>query len=359
MKEGITSLNVESGVKFIKGIDLINRVKDEPEPKFLWHGIPEGSKGMIAGVAKTGKTTLAENLAISMAVGRREFLGFELDPEPKRVLFINLEESYRLRGRRNLKQISQFSRVEKELFDENYLNSPYDFPEFLVSQEDWQKVRECVIASEAKVVFIDSITHMFEGKIEDSQAANKFVKKFRETFEDLEVTIVVVHHSIKGNDGPMEQHNIAGSRIIQQELEYAIGLSDIPTSTGGNYMCMLYNKHISKDSTTATLYKIDEFGWVQHVGVNNKYDLYKDKLDGRTSTTNRDVIYDYVKSQTSQDSQTIKATDLMNYFVEGDNSKMSKDTLYKNVNKLIGAGQLEKYGHGEYKLSFKENALQS
>jgi KaiC/GvpD/RAD55 family RecA-like ATPase len=55
-------------VKFTRGIDLIKRVESEPEPNFLWHGIPEGSKGLIAGVAKTGKTTLAENLAMSLSV---------------------------------------------------------------------------------------------------------------------------------------------------------------------------------------------------------------------------------------------------------------------------------------------------
>ena len=65
-------------VKFERAIDIINRVKSEPEPNFLWTGIPEGSKGLITGAPKTGKTTLAENLAISMCTGRKEFLGLSL-----------------------------------------------------------------------------------------------------------------------------------------------------------------------------------------------------------------------------------------------------------------------------------------
>jgi hypothetical protein len=59
-------------IKIIKGIDQINEVMKEPIPKVIWGGIPEGSLGLITGVAKTGKTTFAENLAFSIAVGRKK-----------------------------------------------------------------------------------------------------------------------------------------------------------------------------------------------------------------------------------------------------------------------------------------------
>jgi len=150
-------------LSFERGIDIINRVKSEPEPNFIWHGIPVGSKGLITGVAKTGKTTLAENLAISLSVGKKEFLGFELDGIPKKVLFINLEESYKLHGRRNAKQISKLTDIERQAFGENYMCAPDGFPEFLITDEDWSMVRDCIIDSKAEVVFIDSLTHMFDG----------------------------------------------------------------------------------------------------------------------------------------------------------------------------------------------------
>ena len=72
----------------------------------MWNGIPEGSTGLITGVAKTGKTTFAENLAISLSVGKKEFYGCNMDGIPKKILFINLEENYRIFSRRNEKQIA-------------------------------------------------------------------------------------------------------------------------------------------------------------------------------------------------------------------------------------------------------------
>lgn len=339
-------------LKFVRAIDIINRVKSEPEPNFLWAGIPEGSKGIITGAPKTGKTTLAENLAISMCVGRKEFLGFPLDGKARKVLFINLEESYMLHGRRNLKQISQLSEIELKLHEENYLCVPNDFPEFLITDNDWSMLRDCIEASKAEVVIIDSLTHMFDGEIEKSSSAKKFIEKFRNILKDLKVTVIVVHHNTKGNDGPITQDNIAGSRVILQEFEFALGLANIPTSIGGNYFCMLYNKHVEKDDTTATLYKLNQNGWVENLGVDNKFNLYKDNnIDGRTSTVNIDIIYDYVKSMTSQGSQIITTTELMSKFVENNTGVMSKDTLHKSLKKLEKKGKIVKESQGKYKLN--------
>ena len=341
-------------IKITKAIDLINRVAIEPEPKILWNGIPEGSKGLVVGVSKTGKTTLAENLAFSLAVGRKDFFGKPLSGEPEKVLFINLEESYRVRSRRNAKQILELTDSEKEYFNENYISTPEDFPEFFESNEDWQYAKDYIEASEANIVFIDSLSHMFKGQIEATEPSVLFVKKFREYIATGNKTIIVVHHNTKGNDKPIEQDSIAGSRIIAQEFEYAIGLGNIPTEQGGSYMCTLFNKYVENDSTLATLYKVSPNNWVQNLTTTNKFELYKDaKFDYRTSTSNKDSIYDYIVSQSSQDSSIVETAELKKHFV--DSSRMSKETFHKNINQLVTQNRLFKPQKGQYQLKVGNN----
>lgn len=350
--EGATQFSNESKVKkfkITKAIDLINRVKNEPEQKIIWNGIIEGSKGIIAGVGKTGKTTLAENLAISIVIGKKEFFGYPLSGIPQKVLFLNLEESYRLRSRRNLKQIENLSKNEIKLFSENYISTPEGFPEFIITENDWLCVREYIMDSEADIIFIDSLTHMFKGQIESSEACTSFLKNFRKYISSLKKTVIVVHHNTKGNDKPIDMDSIAGSRVITQEFEYAIGLGNIPKRTGGNYMCMIYNKYIEKNDTEANLYKINQFNWVENIGIANKYDLYTEtKNDNRIRTENKDLLFSYIKSQYSKDSQPILTGDLKKEFVENSTQIMSKYTLHKNLNKLIDDGLIEMKGHGNY-----------
>lgn len=355
VKKGVGTTNVREGkFKITKCIDLINKVREEPEPTIIWNGIVQGSKGLIVGVSKTGKTTLAENIAISIAVGRKEFCGYELSGIPEKVLFINLEESYRVKSRRNLKQIAILSQDEKELFSMNYMSTPIDFPEFLITDENWTDLSDYIMDTDAKYVFIDSLSHMFEGQIETSEPAIRFVKKFRKFISSSNKTIIVVHHNTKGNEKPIEQDSIAGSRIIAQEFEYAIGLGNIPTKKGGSYMCTLFNKYVANDPNTATLYTINAENWVENIGIANKYDLYSDsKIDHRINSSNKDLILNHIQSQYSQGSQTTLTGDLKKNYVENDTKTMSKDTLHKSLDKLIDDNKIEIVKRGEYKPKLK------
>lgn len=344
-----------STIKIIRAADLHKKLKEEPEPKIVWNGIVEGSKGLIVGVSKTGKTTLAENLAISLAVGKTEFFGYPLQGIPEKVLFINLEESYRVRGRRNIKQISTLSAEEYELFDQNYFSTPEDFPEFMTSESNWNYLHDYIKAVDPKYVFIDSLSHMFEGQIENSDPSMKFVKKFRDYVTVLGKTVIVVHHNTKGNDRPIAQDSIAGSRVIAQEFEYAIGLANVPTSKGGNYLCKLYNKYFENDENAATIYKVNENNWVQSIGMANKFDLYKETVtDYRFDSSNKDTVYNYITSQISQTGQdSINASELTKQFVE--TRVMSKDTLYKSLGKLIDENKIDKpMKKGDYSLTKNE-----
>ena len=334
-----------------KASDLILRVESEPEPTIVWNGIVEGSKGMFVGLGKTGKTTMTENLAISIAVGNRDYLGFPLSGIPKKILFANIEESYLLRTRRNIRQISKLTTSERTLFDENYVSTPVDFPEFIYSDEDWAKLRDYIIESEADIIFIDSLSHLVEGKIESSQDCMKFVQKYRKYITPLKKTIIVVHHNVKGNDRPISQDGIAGSRIISQEFEYAIGLSNIPTESGGKYFCTLFNKYVETDDTKVILYRINEENWLENLGEENKFRIYTaTKPDYRQDSTNKDLIYNYCQSQSSQGSQITVTADLMKTFVNNDTKTMSKDTLYKSLDKLKAEGKIETPEKGVYKL---------
>ena len=335
------TVNEKRAYRITTSMELIKKVNNEPEPTFLWNGIPEGSIGLITGVAKTGKTTFAENLATSLAVGRKEFFGYSMDGKPRKVLFINLEESYKIRSRRNAKQIQSLNDEELELYKNNYISTPEDFPEYLNEVEDWQILTDYIKKSEAEVVFIDSLSHMCIGEIEKSAVAQEFTKKVKIFLGRLNKTIIVVHHNTKGNEKPMTMDNIAGSRFINQEFQFAFGFGNIPTREGGNYACMLYNKYIEKDDSTAYLYRVDKTGWIDFIKKSNKHDLYQSfKRDGRSTTNNPKIIYDYVSSKSSQGSTTITAKEFMSDLVA--TGTMSRDTFYRHIDTIVSDGILKK-----------------
>ena len=340
----------EKNLKITKAIDLIKMVELEPKPKVIWDKISQGAFGLMAGVAKTGKTTFAENLAISLSIGRSEFFGHPLEGVPQKVLFINLEESYRVRSWRNKKQISSLSKEEFKLFCNNYFSTPTNFPEFINDDKDWDILSNYINHSEAEIVFIDSLTNMFNGKIEDSDTCRKFIQKMQDYIISLGKTVIIIHHNTKGNEKPIDQDSVAGSRVVLQYFQFIYGFANIPTEIGGKYMCSLTNKIFGIDSNEANLYRISENNWFTKTGTDNKYNLYKatktNSIDRRIDTKNKDLILNYIVSLGSQSSMSITSKQLMERFVS--TSTMAKDTLYSNLDKLLVEEKIVKINKGEY-----------
>jgi KaiC/GvpD/RAD55 family RecA-like ATPase len=346
-----------TNIKPVKAFEQIELVSSLAELEYIWDGIPVGSVGIITGVAKTGKTTFVEDLGISLAVGRGECLGRKLIGTPKVVLFMSLEESMFLRSRRGAKQLEELTEDELELFKENYYSVPEDFPTFINTEEDWNKIKEYIDAVNPDVLCIDSLTHMFKGKIEDSQSAQSFFQNFNKYIKKEGRTVIIIHHNIKGTDKVMTMGDIAGSRVISQEFEYAYGFGRIPNSTD-NYSLMLYNKHVELDDKLYK-YKINKNAWLH---LSETLEASNQIVDGRIDNRNKELIISSLLEICSQDSQgsldnsyTITSGELGTKFVE--TNTMSKDTMYKNIKILSNLGVVKKDKKGVY--TFSQNSLES
>lgn len=204
--------------------------------------------------------------------------------------------------------------------------------------------------SEAELVIIDSLSHLFAGKIEDSTAALKFFKtKFNPMLKELDKTVIVVHHIVKGNEKPIDQNNVAGSRVVLQEFQYAVGFGHLPKGGTNKYCCMLFNKYIPVDDSLAVLYNIDGNKWVQNLGRANKFDLFEGKkVDLRRNESNKVKLLNYFKNQYNLGNKAIKTAELKAEFVKS--KIMSSDTYHSWLNKLIRDNIIKRESHGEYKL---------
>lgn len=348
------SKNQESKKGLWKLKDIIDLVQKEPEPRIIWNGIPEASTGLITGVAKTGKTTFAENLALNFSIGRNYFFNYQNDLPPTKVLYLSLEESYRIRARRNKDQIADFNKKELELFEENFISTPPDFLEYINTEKDWQTLSNYITESNAEIVFIDSLSHMVVGEIERSAVFQEFDQNFRKYIKSLKKTIIVVHHNTKGNNKPIDMSCIAGSRYVTQEFEYAIGLAKSPYNV--NYMCMLYNKYFECDDSLAYIYTINQNKWLEFKESKTKFGLYGNNLsqDGRRDDTNKKIVYDFLVNQTNKGNQNISTSEIKHSLLVSDNSSMSLDTMHNSIKKLIAEKKISKLKRGVYTLGSQE-----
>lgn len=273
--------------------EMREALKTMPKPKYLYRGITEKSFGLIFGPAKSGKSIFCENLAMSIAVGRDNFLGTKLDGKPKKTLFIGLEEFWTARVQRNVEQYKSLSQEEMALYDINYLYQEINFPTHIITEKHWSNIQEIIINSKAEVVIIDSITRLNTKKLEDSSNAEKITKKLRGIAYDLGVTLICIHHTHKLRDCNITMDSIKGSGTFAQESDFAIGVSR--SSRGHRYFKDIMYRYAQDDDQTAHEFEIDATCIIEKTGECEEDELLN-RTDGRRSKSKQNMV-DYFESK--------------------------------------------------------------
>jgi KaiC/GvpD/RAD55 family RecA-like ATPase len=327
-------------------IDLANK---QPKLNFIWKGIKEQTLNFIVAPPKVGKTTLSENLGMSIAAGRQDFLGFPLGfDDNQRVMMISLEEYWLNRCSRNSRQMD-FLDVHTHSGDwhENFKVANPEAPRYFQSADDWQWLVSEINEINPFLVIIDSLSRLYiGGNIEDSATSQDLTRKLRKVIDKTRTTLLVIHHTHKFKDEPISLANMAGSRILAQEADAVIGMNKTPF--GNRYIKPLAYRYMDDHSDTVQLFTINEHGWITSGAEVNESRILR-QLDNRTDDTNKDLILNHILEHTGGDiSVIIEAAKLHASFV--DTGKMSKPTMYSALGKLTEEGIIQKQSKGEYTL---------
>lgn len=300
--------NTENNKRYHTLEEMMADYENRPEKKFLWNGIKEKSFGLIFGPSKSGKTIFCENLGMSIASGENEFFGYKLDGIPKKVLFVGLEEFWENRMERNIKQFNSLEENQKELLNKNYRYQLKEFPKNILTEKNWEDLRDTIVDSGAEVVFIDSVTRMNPGKMESSDTAEKIMQKLRDICYEIQITLICIHHTPKIGDNPIIMDSIKGSAVFAQEADFAIGIHC--TSRKNRYMKNVFFRYAQDDDETVREFEIGKDTWLNYMAEVDEREILE-RTDRRRNTESLDFIENYFKANPSA---TYPVNELVNYF---------------------------------------------
>jgi RecA-family ATPase len=321
--------------------EVLEAKKSRPKPKYLFSGVKEKSFGLIFGPSKSGKTIFCENLAMSIAYGAKEFLGYKLEGIPKKILFIGLEEFWENRAERNQLQIEVLNESEKELVEKNFLTQNLDFTSKIISDNDWEDLEKMIIDSGAEVVFIDSITRMNPGKLENSADAEKVMQKLRGICHRTDVTLTCIHHTPKMGDSIINMDSIKGSSVFAQESDFAIAVTQTKSKT--RYVKNIFFRYAPDDDENVKVFSIDSSTWINHLKDENEIKVIT-KKDRRRSDDKRDKIMNYFNESPCK---IFKTSELVGYVTSIMPIKERQAKTY--LKDLVDEGKINNPSKGNYK----------
>lgn len=183
------------------------------EPSYLMPPIfPKKSTAVIAGKPGIGKSMLARQLCINVAVGLNEFIGFDLSLTHQSAIYISTEDHIEATTYLLHKQLGGMEMPANE-------NLRFIFADSLSQSEILFALKNDLHDKPADLVVIDSFGDIFSGSDSNNNIEmRRTVQAFNKIANQFGCLILFVHHINKGayNQIPSQDHIQGGGGLVQK-----------------------------------------------------------------------------------------------------------------------------------------------
>tara|TARA_A100001015_G_scaffold118569_1_gene131501 strand:- start:1070 stop:2050 length:981 start_codon:yes stop_codon:yes gene_type:complete len=197
--------------KIMNGTDLINRDIEEI-PLLLDPMFPKVGSIAFAGTSDIGKSTILRQLAIAVAMGDSQFLGWELNTTHKRVLVVSTED-FKDSLTIALKRFNKSRNKPKEA---------YRGIDFITDIEDlYPTIENAIRDNPIDVLILDAYLDIFSGtnSKNDGSQVRQFLTKYDQLANKYNFLIIWNHHTKKGSQAfQPDKDNVLGSQSFEAKM---------------------------------------------------------------------------------------------------------------------------------------------
>lgn len=199
-----------------------------PPLDFVLPGLLPGTFGLLVAPGGTGKSNLALEIAVSVALGRPIAGGLFPRGCPGKVVFLAGEENDRLLAER-IRPMLQISQHATPILDKNLVLLPMS-GESCVLVEDGRPTSLYdelkALCNGARLVIIDPLRRTHNGDENSSSDMTSFVVMMEELAKAAGAAVLGVHHANRASAGDVSSQNAArGSSALVDGARWQLNLS--------------------------------------------------------------------------------------------------------------------------------------
>lgn len=194
-----------------------------------------GSNGMIAGEPKTYKSTVAMDMAVSIASGVPLWESFKVN-EPGPVLLIQNENSDWIMKDR-LHKILHSKSLEgstEQVRGGVNIRWPKDLPLYLVNnsgytfstEENRDEIEELIDSIKPRAIIFDPLYLMFEGDVNSSSELQPLLQWWMDLKNRYKTAVIVIHHWNKSGTSKRGGQRMLGSTTLHGWTESSLYLNE-------------------------------------------------------------------------------------------------------------------------------------
>jgi hypothetical protein len=214
-----------------------------------------------------------------------------------------------------------------------------DFPRQIKASQEWDKLKSLITNSNAEIVFIDSITRLNSGKLEESKDAEKLIQNLRNLSQDLGVTIICIHHTPKLYDREITLDSIKGSSVFAQETDFAIAIGR--TSKNRRYLKNVFYRYASDNFDVVTEIDMDENSWFYSI-----QEIEESQIIMGVNKVKNSSIKNSIVNYMNDSSKTYNSGDIINYVIN--ETGLQKRQVHTYLSKLVSQNEIKNLKKGVY-----------
>lgn len=225
----------------------------EELPKLLDPIFPKVGLASLVGSSDTGKSTFLRQLAISIAFGLDNFVGYKLDTTTKNVIFISTEDDPASTSVSIKKPIKKLLEDKFDKSSLHHLKFIFDVDVTGESDRNLFKLLEKDLSNiGADLIVVDAFTDVFSGDINSSTKVREFLNQFSKIAKKHKCLVLFLHHTGKRTDKySASKDNVLGSQAFEAKMRVLLELKHYPndetkrtlTITKGNYISSKIKKY--------------------------------------------------------------------------------------------------------------------
>lgn len=216
--------------------------------------IQMGDQVVLAGPPKSYKSLWASQLAVGLALGEADFLGWRI-PKPRRVLYISMEMGDALVGERIVKQMLSSPKLPPPEFAEEREAALREIPLYHIfgvdervaidvcDRHDFTDLKLLIEEKSPEVVIFDSFVRFHRQDENSNMSMSWAMRQLRELCLIRDPDMTITEKCVKALDAELEAEGL--SRSLLEDEEYILRLDEkIAAATALN--------HSSQESVSAS-----------------------------------------------------------------------------------------------------------
>ena len=228
----------------VNGYDMLNLSAEQMD--YLVDPIlPRVGLAALVGTSDSGKSTLLRGLAMAVASGREEYLGFALRPKHRSAIYISTEDDASAVGVLMQRQLDELGAAK-----ESYTSLDFIF-EIDNLVENLDKMLE---DKPRDLVVVDAFADLYTGPMNENNRVRSFLNQFSQLAVKHSVLIIFLHHTGKRTESlNPSKHNAIGSQGFEAKMRLMMELRPDSVEHDLRHLCVVKGNYLPSE------YKHDSF----------------------------------------------------------------------------------------------------